>query len=84
MCRSHMMKELYPDHAKNSQKSTIRKQLSFLKEDNIWSRYNDEIKMKKCPTLLVTGGMKIKITSEKPFYTSWNVYYENYWVFQYW
>ena len=30
-----MMKELYPEHVKNSQKSTIRKQLSFLKEENI-------------------------------------------------
>lgn len=35
ICRSHMMKELYPEHIKNSQKSTIRKQLSFLKEENI-------------------------------------------------
>ena len=61
ICRSHMMKELYPEHIKNSQKSTIRKQNQIIKGAKDHNRYLtkehiqiEEEHMKRSSTMHVT------------------------------
>lgn len=68
------MKDFYPKHGKNSQKSTIRKQSNNNKWTKGLNRYfaKEDIEMakkhmKKCLTLLVIKEMKSKTTMRYHF-----------------